>query len=174
MYILNCMLIIKVRIIKKTLDRKTTIYYLFITTKRYVRPCEHGGDHRVPFIQWHFAKTSDPLLFPCYCLSCQVCIVGRWYCNTSGGMTTLGERESMPWVTYLNGRHQRNLSPGPILINPLFVEDDVRPNILLDATMFSSLASLSQDSPQSYELIFFTILYFRCIHTNLIYIFEVI
>lgn len=64
------------------------------------------------------------------------------------------ERESTPWVTYLNGRHQCNLSPGPILINPLFAEDDVRPNILLDATMFPSLASLSPDSPQSNELIF--------------------
>lgn len=77
-------------------------------------------------------------------------------------------------MTYLNGRHQRNLSPGPILINPLFVEDDVRPNILLDATMFPSLPSLSQDSPQSNELIFPTILYFRRIQTNLIYILEVI
>lgn len=77
-------------------------------------------------------------------------------------------------MTYLNGRHQRNLSPGPILINQLFVEDDVRPNILLDATMSPSLASLSHDSPQSNELISPTILYFRRIHTNLIHIFEVV
>lgn len=131
------------------------------------------GGHRVSFYSMAFCEKVRSSSFPCYCLSCQVYIVGRWYCNTSGGMTTLGEweRERMPWVTYLNGRHQRNLSPGPILINPLFVEDDVRPNILLDATMFPSLASLSQHSPQSNEYIP-TILYFR--HTNLIYIFEVV